>query len=308
MSTIPYIFIDYISFTLKVRSPDVRSAILAAFFLYKDFLDNPKGHIHRSNPRYHHKLEVDLPVDGNPSDTVLLTIGIQPLDPKHNFVWVAFNPAGRDTGVDRAVKAVIAVRKVLTTVLAVEHAKRIFNHATVTRIDCTVDIHNVKPDDFLLTVSKMKKTTIITGTDGMVETIQHGKTGGDSMCVVVYSKDRERKAKNKPILPEDHFLTRFEFRLKPRIPIARLHTASCPIDRVRVFHKDIKDVEMDEFLDACRYRGITAALKRRDFNERRVLLRWLKQHKIDLINANEIWKGWAKALSVFDPLIPPNRK
>jgi hypothetical protein len=139
----------------------------------------------RNKGRY--KNNYQFTIDGNN-----INLSVYPRNKHHNFLRVEFNPA------KLGKTGMVKLRNLLTKLLGLKVVKTIYFHASLTRLDFTLDVFDMEPNLFIHK-PKVEVSEIFRNDD--TDEIESQIVGSDaSNCrVTMYDKTRERQ-----LADEDH--------------------------------------------------------------------------------------------------------
>jgi hypothetical protein len=223
----------------------------------------------------------------------------QPFHESTPFVRVDFNPSHAD---------IAHIYATLTTILP-GGLDDLNNFAKVTRLDATVDLGNIKPQQ-LLAYYPQKQISQIHCKSGNIETLYLGKRGEDNL-IVIYDKQLEIKEKNQKYglnFPEPKSkTTRVEIRMKPDCGFAELINVENPFKKLllRVEFEYYEDEQLWRlFMATVRHRGLQDSLSLLDDATRKKFRDRVSATPNSWWKPDEIWKAWPKLVGdLLNPIL-----
>lgn len=178
--------------------------------------------------------------------------------------------------------------------------------AKVTRIDIAIDMLNIDPEDILVSHTFAGKTNAYFGGNGKIETIYFDKKTKAS-TTYLYDKKIQMKETGKPTHagPNDYGdakYTRLERRVQTQKPIKNLVSLKNPLKQLDLLDMDGCETPGEPhvwrlFQDACRYRGLVAALELLPAKEREDFQKVIEKSSGLLWRPDNIWSFWKNSLA-----------
>jgi hypothetical protein len=177
--------------------------------------------------------------------------------------------------------------------------------ANVTRVDSTVDVHNVHIDQLLFHVPKFRRTSAYYR-GGRTETYYIG-TRLSPKLFCFYDKVAEVKRRNKGKIvkatPPNHDVTRIEARILHGLPMAKLSSLTNPFSQLFLTYSNHRPGEWQSelFMRAARADGLQEAILLLPKQLRTKVKKTLQPAKFWL--PEEIWECWPSVVGTL--LNPP---
>ena len=217
------------------------------------------------NYKYQYMFDLD------PTHGSKCRVYLSPYNQRIAFMRIEFNP--RKAGA-RGYERIDAMHSLMLQ----DSSRAHLLSSSSTRIDIATDIPGTRPDDLLIYVNRFSKSrTIYDIQGGALQTLYIGHPDSKRRYCIYDKQAEQRERFNRNIPP----MTRVEARLYHRMHPRELPALQNPFEAVRIVDgRNIPDpcnlsTTMNFFLDSCRYRGITEALKvinsratRRDYRRR----------------------------------------
>lgn len=174
-------------------------------------------------------------------------------------------------------------------------------HGRMTKLEVSVDLPGVQVEAFHAlphqgTTSKAWKT------DGKLETMVLGKSGGNQTRV--YSRDKKRIAKGQNWTGPPTTRVERILRFQPARPLTSLAQLANPFTHISAVLNvpepppgEAKPYIWSLFRDSVNMRGLTAALKLLPVEKRTMYRKWLDQHPTSFWDPAAIWTRWQDHLS-----------
>ena len=246
-----------------------------------------------SKKRY--KLNAEFKIGLFPEDKLL--VQLMPIDDSHNFARIEYNPA-RFT-----LSETLDLRRILREIF-VDEFGNIFYESKVNRLDVAVDLDNLSIDDIFPDRDDVRVSGLFNNTSGQTKTLYLGRKGQNNNTVVY---DRQEKAFNHNHEVPNTKITRFEFRLSPKVPIKQLPNITIPIPNLKVYQiTQLEDSGLLPafFSDACKYRGFNATLRRFTPAKRKEIRDILVSFETDYLSVETTQAAYVKSLKRLGPLNP----
>lgn len=176
----------------------------------------------------------------------------------------------------------------------------VFEHAWITRIDITTDIADITPNDFHMTVNRIRQSYVIGGYKE-IETVYVGSKHG-RFVVKYYNKIIQLISKYPNEVFPDQDVTRLEITLcKVHIPLAKLEFIDNPFSRITFYKTKLKRSDFGmRFLRIAsgqykKLKGLQSALtdaRKRGHDYKKEL----SSYEIDIIDVDSLWEQWPDAI------------
>ncbi|MDP2904410.1 MAG: hypothetical protein Q8N96_15100 [Methylovulum sp.] len=260
------LIIDMIAFTSPIK--DKKKMSLINRINSPDLKESYKIKVYGSNyGRYNNNYKVEI-YDGNS-----IELSMYPINKSHNFIRIKYNPAklgkvGRKK-----------LRRFLIKLLGLDILKTLYFHATVTRLDLTLDVFNMEPNLYIHK-SKVSRSAIFRAKNGDIASQIVGSDQSDCR-VTMYDKTLEQGHK------ENGRSANYQ-RIEIRMRELNCTMAELTDDLMREFEK--LNFFCDEFFDDAGFsenfkddvydNGLNFALSQLDDNSRRRYRRYLKDNQV----------------------------
>lgn len=205
-------------------------------------------------------------------------VSIYPIDPNNNFFRIEYNPnkLGREGR--------ILLRKCLQNILGKQVVRKIYFHATVTRLDLTLDVRDMVPDLYIL-IDRARNSEIYRDINGKILTQKLGSDRSDCR-ITMYDKNAELNN------ADTNNYQRIEIRL--RNLQCTMHELNA--DLLRHFNKIqfynagfLADDRFDkQFVVDANLNGLNFALSKCSRNARLCYRRYLETYREFPINVDEL--------------------
>jgi len=292
------LFCDKFTFTVDYNSADEKQHILQTIKELKSYKCMYAG----SFSKMHYKEGIFVCPDENKlSERMLILCG--PKKPGKAFLRVGYNPARIDAD---------ACWNILNALLpgGIEDIQKF---ATCTRLDATVDVTGVHPDQILVYYPKMQVSRSFRK-GGHCETLEMGRYDGDKR-IVVYDKVakikhwNEKHAMKQPV--PDKPTTRIEIVLRPGLPfngMLGLTDMFSPLNiaaYVPTAHAETKSETFRMFIAASQVHGAHDMLLLLNESTRKAFKKILGQSACPWWQPAKLWGQWpalvARTFSVGQP-------
>ena len=224
------------------------------------------------------------------------TIQIQPVnkDPEseNNFLRVEFNPSNfTKKGINRIFRLIEKILEV--NIYQPKKRNQIFTrwnkpNFNLTRIDATIDILGITPNEFLVLADKFSKPKINRNkVTGEIMTIKHGSA---KRIINIYNKREEiLESSNIIFLPLKN-KTRIEITIRPYKSLYLLYTLPNPFNGLSFYSNTLNPDEFDdEFMHDIKENGLQYARTQARKDGKRNILDKLEKYKIELFDKDKVW-------------------
>lgn len=166
----------------------------------------------------------------------------------------------------------------LNELLGVDTFYEFLYHARFTRVDWCRNILLRDVEDYLFRAKWAKVSQSFFGASGKMETLNLGKS--DNMQIIVYDKSKQLHGE-----AAEQGMIRVEARCKINMTILELAKMKNPFERVVIYslhcqHPPYGTAHWRGFVDSCRFRGVTNALKRQPADHRPKLKKVLSDQPV----------------------------
>lgn len=298
------VFVDQTTFTTRVDDDQVKQVKSKVNKAVK------KGWLKKIPPlngRLTYKHSYCINILGGSNFGAFISFG--PVQDNYNFVRVSFNP------INLGGLGVLESR--LRYLLGASFVY-VYDDCSVTRTDLTVDMYGLSLEHMFIHTKGFSNTSTHGFRDdngeahlgcysasdtnyGIRSGLTFGSQGSDTR-IKVYDKKVERLQRRKYKEVTGEHWVRFEICYRRTgLPISRLNELPNKFKKIEVYDPAIKDENLNPlFFLACQNRNVSDALQCLDGNERRRHEAALMKHRVRWFDADKIWEGLPKALSIFD--------
>jgi hypothetical protein len=236
---------------------------------------------------------------GFPNASVLLQTDSK--YPNRPFFRIEFNPS---------YATPYGVRSLINRVIPWGY-ERFMDQGFCSRIDLTVDVDGVDIEDVLAWRKATHLETIVRSRQGRLESITLGSKKSDTQYII-YDKLAESKHANSAVVAGNMPVTRIEFRRKRSISLEDLPNIKNPFSKLQVasyrrFGETKQEYRL--FLDSCRLKGTTNAIKSLDLDKRGHYERWLQSYKSPWWEPDVLWEQLPRVIDELkNPQLVQNRQ
>jgi len=296
--------IDKVSITVPVLDPKIRAKVhgnLNKAEKWRFGKDFKKAFGPRIRSRYRFAINVKL-LGGEK----LLVQGVPWSKGAGHLLRLEFNPAKLTQGDLSVVKE--RFREVTSELLQWDH---VVEFGRATRVDVAVDLVNARMTDLLVVSNVHGKNHFYVGEGGDLETAYVGiPTQKKPAEQLVYDKLKQSVDKGQKPGYSGIYHSRVEIISKSKnLKLANIAKIKNPLTRVTIVHPGSPPPGVDPviwglFLETCRYRGVTGALKLVPDDVAEACKTALDEAAGESWRPDKIWKHWPKVVKnsgLLDP-------
>ncbi len=283
----PYILdliYDKIAFTFPIRKRDRLSVI--------NIINDPEFHsfFNRrvygyTGGRYRNNYQFTI----HKGNTIELSL--YPINSHHNFLRLEYNPN------KLGIKGCVKLRKFLISLLGIDRVKEIYFKASVTRLDLTLDIHNLKPY-YYIHKPKVVQSSIYRDDNHIISQILGSNRS--STRVTLYDKNAEQatKGRGNALVVNNGSSTphqRLEIRLRElNCSMAGLNGDLLQeLEKINFFHKSFMrdDRFSDKFKNLVYRQGLNAVFKKvnkTNPNKAKCYRRYLEDYRATIFDVDKL--------------------